>query len=87
VLSVGRNAGKLEMGADLLWAGTRRDFGSPQARLSDYAKLDLALRYALHQDWILQAAVENVLDERYELASGYNSPRRTLTLATRLRMR
>ncbi len=63
-----------EVAVDLLYAGERRDFGFPtQAVLPAYWLANLSARVALSERFTLVARVENLFDEDYELASGYNT--------------
>ncbi|HEX9474558.1 MAG TPA: TonB-dependent receptor [Steroidobacteraceae bacterium] len=71
--------------AGLQLAGPRVDFGP--VNLGGYALLNLGCRYELAPGWSVQLRLDNALDRRYELASGYNTAGRALTLAMRYRMR
>ena len=63
-----------EVAVDLLYAGERRDFGFPsQAVLPAYWLANLSAKVALSERFTLVARVENLFDEDYELASGYNT--------------
>lgn len=76
--------GTHELGMDVLATGEREDFGFPeQTRLDGYTLLNLYGRLALARDLSIQARLENVFDERYELASTYNTPGRSLFVAMR----
>ncbi|MGB8327603.1 MAG: TonB-dependent receptor [Steroidobacteraceae bacterium] len=87
-VSAGRTLGRLELGVDLQASGRRLDFGFPgPTRLDPYVLVDLSTRYAVSDQWSLQARLDNVLDERYQLASGYNTPGRSFNVATRYRFR
>jgi vitamin B12 transporter len=77
--------GRLSADAELQLAGPRVDFGP--VNLGGYALLNLGGRYELAPGWSVQLRLDNAFDRRYELASGYNTPGRTLTLAMRYRMR
>ncbi len=69
-----RRFGGHEIGVDLLYAGERRDFGFPaQTVLPAYFLANLQARIALSERFTLVARVENLFDEDYELASGYNT--------------
>jgi vitamin B12 transporter len=73
---------------DVLAAGDRLDFGFPSpVTLPSYVVASLSTRLALPGGWRLTARVENLFDEQYELASGYNTPDRSafLTLGRDLR--
>jgi vitamin B12 transporter len=63
-----------EVAVDLLYAGERRDFGFPaQTVLPAYWLANLSAKVALSERFTLVARVENLFDEDYELASGYNT--------------
>jgi vitamin B12 transporter len=83
-----RHFGPNEIGFDLLDSGDRVDFGFPApVHLGGYLLANLNARYALSRSWSVQARLENALDRRYELASGYNTSRRAAFLATRYAIR
>jgi vitamin B12 transporter len=87
-LSAVRHFGANEVGIDLLESGNRVDFGFPAPmHLGGYLLANLSARYALSGSWSVQARIENALDRRYELASGYNTSRRAAFLATRYAIR
>jgi vitamin B12 transporter len=76
----------LAVGGELLYVGQRLDAGIPRSvELPGYALLALHAHYDVTPDWTLQLRVDNALDRRYEEIRGYNTARRGLTLATRLR--
>jgi outer membrane cobalamin receptor len=57
-----------------LHAGERRDFGFPsQTVLDAYTLVNLAAKIAIGERFTLVLRAENLFDEDYELASGYNS--------------
>jgi vitamin B12 transporter len=58
------------------WAETREN-----VRLGGYTTVDLRGSYALSNDWSLKAKVDNLLDEDYQTAYGYNQPDRTYWLS------
>jgi vitamin B12 transporter len=78
-------AGRFSADAELQLAGPRIDFGP--VPLGGYTLLNVGCRYELAPGWSAQLRVDNALDRRYELASGYNTPGRALTLAMRYHMR
>jgi len=81
-LAAGRRFGPHELGFDLLTAGARYDFGFPAAiRLPSYTVVGLSARVALPAGWRLTARVENLFDEQYELARGFNTPDRSAFFA------
>jgi len=77
--------GRFGADTELQLAGPRMDFGS--VPLGGYTLLSVGCRYELAPGWSVQLRVDNALDRHYELASGYNTPGRALTLAMRYRMR
>ena len=77
--------GRFGADAELQLAGPRIDFGP--VPLGGYTLLNVGCRYELAPGWSAQLRVDNALDRRYELASGYNTPGRALTLAMRYHMR
>jgi vitamin B12 transporter len=83
-LAVAKRVGPAELGADLLLAGHREDFGFPApVRLGGYFLANLSASVALGDRWTVQARLENALDRDYVLADGYNTMRRALMVATR----
>jgi vitamin B12 transporter len=80
--------GRFNANGELQLAGARMDFGFPSpVSLGGYTLLNLGAGLQLTPGWTLQLRLDNALDRRDELASGYNTPGRSLTLAMRLRMR
>jgi vitamin B12 transporter len=83
-LALAKRVGPAEVGADLLLAGDREDFGFPErVRLGGYFLANLSASVVLGERWTLQARLENALDRDYVLADGYNTMRRALMVATR----
>jgi outer membrane cobalamin receptor len=71
---VARRFGAHELALDVLHAGERRDFGFPsQTVLDAYTLVNLAAKIAIGERFTLVLRAENLFDEDYELASGYNS--------------
>jgi outer membrane cobalamin receptor len=59
---------------DVLYAGERRDFGFPSPIvLPAYWLANLQAKIALGERFTLVARAENLFDENYELASGFNT--------------
>ncbi|MBV0933345.1 TonB-dependent vitamin B12 receptor [Marinobacterium weihaiense] len=77
-LSADRDFGAYALGGSLQAVGKRND---GRERLSGYTTVDLRGSYALGNDWSLKAKVENLLDEDYQTARGYNQPDRTYWLS------
>ncbi len=72
--ALARRFGAHEIGMDVLYAGERRDFGFPsQTVLPAYWLVNLQAQIALGERFTLVARAENLFDEDYELASGYNT--------------
>jgi vitamin B12 transporter len=72
--AVARRFGGHEVGFDVLYAGERRDFGFPtQTVLPAYWLANLSAKFTLAERFTLLVRAENLFDEDYELASGYNS--------------
>ncbi len=78
-----RRFGAGEFAVDLLYAGNRRDFGFPAVTLPSYWLANLSASVAVNENWTLLARMENLLDEDYELARGFNTMGRSLFVAAR----
>lgn len=65
----------LRFGLDVTAAARRQDFDGP---LAGYTRFDLRAEADLGTDWVLRGRVENLLDRRYTLASGFAPPERGL---------
>jgi vitamin B12 transporter len=73
-----------EFAVDLLYAGERRDFGFPvDISLPAYWLANLSARVVISQRWTMLARMENLFDEDYELASGFNTMGRSLFVSLR----
>jgi len=87
-LAVSRRFRELEFAVDLLYAGERLDFGFPEpTRLPSYWLANLSAKVALGPRFTLLARMENLFDEDYELASGFNTMGRSLFAALRYEFR
>ena len=73
------------VGLDVLTSGARTDFGG--TRLAPYTVATLSASFELQPRWTAQLRLENLTDEHYELARGYNTPGRALFAATRYAFR
>jgi vitamin B12 transporter len=83
-LAVSRRIRSHELALDLLYAGDRRDFGFPEpVTLGSYWLANLSARVAVTERWTMLARMENLFDEDYELASGFNTMGRSLFVALR----
>lgn len=86
--ALSRRIGAGRFGIDVLAAGARRDFGFPDpVRLDDYVVANLSAQWTFGERLTLTARVENVLDQHYELASGYNTMGRSLFASMRYSLR
>lgn len=72
--------GGWQLGAGLQLSGERFDTAANTKILPGYALLSLNASTAFARDWSLMARADNLLDQRYELASGYATPGRSLYL-------
>jgi vitamin B12 transporter len=86
--AIARRFGGHEVAVDLLYAGERRDFGFPsQTILPAYWLANLQAKLALGERFTLVARAENLFDEDYELASGFNTMGRSYFGALRYEFR
>ena len=89
-LSLARRLGTQELGFDLFTSGNRADINSVTfANVVDggYTLVNLYWRAALGRGLALQLRLDNALDKRYALASGYYTARRSLSGAVRYAFR
>ncbi|WP_010324883.1 TonB-dependent vitamin B12 receptor [Marinobacterium stanieri] len=77
-ISADRDFGHYSLGSSLRAVGKREDGGD---ELEAYTRIDVRGSYQLGQDWALKAKIENLLDEEYETAKGYNQADRTYWLS------
>jgi len=82
-LAVSRRIGAHEIAVDLLYAGDRLDFGFPPVTMPAYWLANVSASVAINERWTLLARMENLLDEDYELARGFNTMGRSLFVAAR----
>lgn len=82
-LGAGYRMGQWRFGASLLHAGTRFDDANNTRRLAGYTTADLSVDWSFSRDWSMQAKVNNLADERYETAYGYNQPGRGVYVTLR----
>ncbi|CAA0111648.1 Colicin I receptor [Halioglobus japonicus] len=62
------------------WAASRHTGEQVTEQLDDYHRLDWVLRWQMAQAWQVQLSVDNVLDEEYETAVGFDAPGREFRL-------
>jgi len=90
-LSGARELGRGEVGVDLLLAGPRPDVdvvtGETGATDGGYFLAALRAKYNLTPAWSVSARLDNALNRRYQLADGYNTAGRDLTVSTRYSFR
>ena len=77
-LAIDRDFGAYALGGSLRAVGKREDGSS---ELGAYTTVDLRGSYQLTQDLALKARVDNLFDEDYQTAKGYNQPDRTFWLS------
>lgn len=83
-VALSRSFGPHLLALDVLAAGDRHDYGFPSpATLEAYVVANLSARIAVADRWTLTARLENLLDEQYELAQGYNTMDRSAFVALR----
>jgi vitamin B12 transporter len=79
-VSVAHDIGAWELGAKVHHQGQRRDSDFSNIMLPAFNKLDVSASYRLNRDLRLQFTLENASDKFYQLAYGYNTPRRGVLL-------
>jgi vitamin B12 transporter len=83
-LALQRRFERFDLGINLLAAGERTDVGFPDSvTLDSYVLVDLTAGWSITDRLSLRARVENLLDEDYELADGFNTPERGVYIALR----
>lgn len=87
-VALARRFGPHELALDVLATGDREDAGFPaRVRLGGYTVANLTARWAVTRSLQVQARLENALDRKYELASGFTTMRRALLVAARYQFR
>jgi vitamin B12 transporter len=83
-LAVLRRFERFDVGLNVLAVGERTDVGFPDpVALEEYVLVDLTAGWRITDSLSLQARVENLFGEDYELADGFNTPERGVYLALR----
>lgn len=72
-----------DISGDLLHSGDRKDFGG--VTLPSYTVVNIGANYQLSPRWTVFTKVENLFDEDYELAEGFNTQERVGYLGIRFR--
>jgi vitamin B12 transporter len=62
------------------WAASRHTGEQVTEELNDYHRVDWVVRWQLAPAWLLEMALDNVLDENYMTAVGFEAPSRQLRL-------
>ncbi len=62
---------RMDMGVETSYTGPSMDYGPVE--LASYTLINLTTSYRLDRHWKLSARADNVLDEDYQLANGYNT--------------
>ncbi|MEZ5500573.1 MAG: TonB-dependent receptor [Steroidobacteraceae bacterium] len=79
--------GRIESGMQMQWSGSRADFGFPDpTRLDSYLLVGAVARFQQSNRLGWYARLDNALDERYQLAAGYNTAGRSINIGARLRL-
>jgi vitamin B12 transporter len=83
-VAVSRAFGPVTLGLDVLATGDRKDFGVPEdVTLDGYVLANLMATWRATPQWSLNARIENLLDEQYELADTFNTPDRGVYVTLR----
>ena len=78
-------SGAWELGADTVASGHRFDSANENAasRMAGYALLNANLRYKIDKNLGVDVSAGNLTNKRYELATGYNTPSRSVFVTLR----
>ena len=73
---IARSFGPVRVGAEVVGAGPRFDSlnEAPASEMDGYVLLNLVATYSFASHWNAQLRWNNVFNEQYELAKGYNTP-------------
>jgi len=77
-LGLRRSFGALDVNLNLLESGSRMDFGG--VKLDGYTLANMTLQYHFNEAWLMRTVVQNITDETYVLADGYNTAKRKVFL-------
>jgi vitamin B12 transporter len=72
-LKINRKMGAWDARAELIASGSRYDDLANTRKLDAYVLFNLGVDYRLNKDTLISARLNNVFDEQYELAGGYNT--------------
>ena len=81
-LRLRRNLGPTWLGMEWSYTGERPDF---DRELDDFSLINLTAGYRLGSAWQVTARLENLFDEDYQLASGFQAPERSAWVGLRWR--
>lgn len=70
-LNVDKELGKTHLGATLHAEGKRYEDAANTEKMTGFATVDLRATYEIDKDWKLAAHINNLLDQDYETAKGY----------------
>jgi vitamin B12 transporter len=70
-LNVDKTLGKTQLGATLHAEGKRYEDAANTEKMAGFATVDLRAAYEIDKDWKLAAHINNLLDQDYETAKGY----------------
>ncbi len=81
-IGAGQTVGVWQWRIDAVMNGLRFDSANESAgsRMGGYMLVNAALRYRIDQNWLIEVVGNNLGDRVYDLARGYNQPRRQLML-------
>lgn len=79
-LGVNHPLGEGSVGAQARYQSNRRDQDFSSRTLASYVVLDLLASRRISPEWRMQAKLENAGNRDYQLAYGYNTPRRAMWL-------
>lgn len=74
-INIDQNTGNWRSGLELIIKGSRYDNTNNTTELSGYALVNLNTRYPLSKKWMLRGKIHNLLGEKYQTVSNYNSER------------
>jgi vitamin B12 transporter len=77
-VGINQPVGDWSLGAQARYQSKRRDQDFSSRMLDSYTVVDLLASYRIHPDWLLNMKLENATNRDYQLAYGYNTPRRAL---------
>ena len=85
-LSLDRTMGRISFGTKVLWRSHSFDSDGERNRMEDYSLVDVHLAYAVSQQWMIRARINNLFDEVYETTNSFNSLDRTVFLSVTYEM-